>query len=243
MGGRGRTGRWSRSVPRVTLTFPVLESCRASAFLVSGAGKKAALARVLAGEDLPAARLKPLGPLSGSSTARPPGAGLSAKALPSVILVMGVSGAGKSTVGRKLAEALDRHFLDADELHSPENRARMQAGVPLTDADRAPWLDAVSAWIARRRAEGRSSVVAGSALKRAYRDMLRAANPDLLIVELHGPAELIRERMKTRTGHFMPVSLLESQLAALEPPGADERAIRVSIEDTPEAIVERVLAA
>jgi gluconokinase len=132
---------------------------------------------------------------------------------------MGVSGSGKTTVGSSLAPLLGMRFVDADALHPESNVAKMSAGIPLTDADRGPWLDAV----ARVLAAG-SVVVACSALRRAYRDRLRAAAPDLRLVHLEGTRELLAERMGSRD-HFMGVALLDSQLATLEAPDDDEAAL------------------
>ena len=142
---------------------------------------------------------------------------------PLALVVMGTSGSGKSTFGAALAEALAAHFLDADDLHPPANRLKMEAGIPLDDADREPWLDAVAAWIAKRQAIGEASVVACSALRRRYRDRLRAGAPGVRFVYLEVPAEELARRMRTRH-HFMPPALLDSQLATLEPPTPDEAA-------------------
>jgi gluconokinase len=149
-------------------------------------------------------------------------------------VVMGVAGSGKSTVGALLAARLGVPFADGDAFHPPANRAKMAAGTPLTDADRAPWLDAIAAWL---DAHGRC-VVACSALRRAYRDRLR--RPDVCFVYLHGSRELLASRIAARTAHFFPPKLLDSQLADLEPPAPDENAITVSIELPPEAIVEAI---
>lgn len=148
---------------------------------------------------------------------------------------MGVSGTGKSTVGRGLAETLGLPFVEGDDLHPPANVAKMAAGIPLTDADRAPWLDRIAAEL------GRPLIITCSALKRSYRDRLRAAAPDLVLVYLHGSPELLASRMAQRDGHFMPQSLLESQLATLEEPSADEDAIPVDVELRPDEIVELVV--
>lgn len=137
------------------------------------------------------------------------------------VVVMGVSGSGKTTVGAALADALGMPFTDGDALHPAANVAKMSAGIPLTDEDRAPWLDAIGAVLAAGPV-----VVACSALKRAYRDRLRTAAPDLQLVYLEADRDVLRDRMSQRT-HFMPPSLLDSQLATLEPPSADERAITV----------------
>jgi carbohydrate kinase (thermoresistant glucokinase family) len=140
------------------------------------------------------------------------------------VVVMGVSGSGKTTVGAALADALGLRFVDGDALHPVANVAKMAAGIPLDDDDRAPWLDAIGAVLA-----GGPVVVACSALKRAYRDRLRAAAPRLELVFLDGDRELLASRMVARPGHFMPASLLDSQLATLEPPTADEQALTVDV--------------
>jgi carbohydrate kinase (thermoresistant glucokinase family) len=156
------------------------------------------------------------------------------------IVVMGVSGSGKSTVGRLLAHTLRMPFQDGDELHPPDNIARMAAGVPLTDADRQDWLAAIGKRLAAAGGRRDGVVVACSALKRAYRDQLRAVAPDLRLVYLQGPAPLLAERLAARRDHYMPASMLPSQLAALESPGSDEGAIAVDVAQSPEAIVQAV---
>ncbi|NJP47434.1 gluconokinase [Actinacidiphila epipremni] len=161
-------------------------------------------------------------------------------ALP-VVVVMGVSGSGKSTVGGLLAERLGVVYAEADDFHPAANIAKMSAGHPLDDADRAPWLDAIAAWIAERG--GRGGVVSCSALRRRYRDRLRAAAPDLFFLHLDGSAELIGSRLAARMQHFMPPGLLRSQFEALEPLAADESGAVVSIEGGPQQIAERALAA
>jgi gluconokinase len=150
------------------------------------------------------------------------------------VVVMGVSGTGKSTIGRSLAEALGLPFVEGDDLHPDANVAKMAAGIPLTDADRAPWLDRVAARL------DEPVVITCSALKRSYRDRLRRAAPDLVLVYLHGTRELLEERMAQRDGHFMPTSLLDSQLATLEEPAADEDVIPVDVKLRPDEIVELV---
>lgn len=140
------------------------------------------------------------------------------------VVVMGVSGCGKSTVGAALAARLGVPFVEGDALHPPRNVALMAAGTPLTDADRAEWLGTIAARIAGARRTGMSLVVACSALKRSYRDRLREADASLRFVHLHGDAALLRERLGGRRGHYMPASLLQSQLDTLEAPDADERA-------------------
>lgn len=159
-----------------------------------------------------------------------------------VLVVMGVSGVGKTTVGERLAAHLGWALLDADDLHPPANVAKMRGGHPLTDADRWPWLDAVGAWIDCRLAEGRSAVVACSALKRAYRDRLRAGRPTVRIVYLEAAQAAIEQRLAGRTGHYWPASLLPTQFAALEPPAADEDAIVVDAGKGLDAIVAEIAA-
>lgn len=158
------------------------------------------------------------------------------------VVVMGVSGCGKSTVGRLLAAALRVHYVEGDELHPVENIARMAAGIALTDADRHGWLQAVAAQLANATAEARGVVVGCSALKRSYRDLLRAAAPDLRFVHLHGSRELLAARLEARQGHYMPASLLQSQLDTLQPPGADERAVTLDIAADPQQLASQALA-
>lgn len=162
---------------------------------------------------------------------------------PPAVVTMGVCGSGKTTVGERLAERFGVAFRDADEFHPPANVEKMSAGVPLTDDDRLPWLDAVGAAI-RDAAPASPVVVSCSALKRAYRERIKAiAGRPVDFVFLTGPRDTLRRRMDGRKGHFMPASLLDSQLATLEPPGPDERAMAVSIEPPVEEIVETVLGA
>lgn len=157
--------------------------------------------------------------------------------LPTALIVMGVSGSGKSTVGESLGDRLDWPFRDGDSFHSPANVAKMHAGIPLTDEDRWPWLAAIAAWIAELRRQGRHGIVACSALKRTYRDALRDGHDDVCFVYLDGSKELIAARLARRKDHFMPSSLLDSQFATLEPPGPDEGPITVSIDQEPAGIV------
>jgi len=158
------------------------------------------------------------------------------------IVVMGVSGAGKSTVGKLIAAHLDCPFRDADSFHPPANIEKMSRGEPLTDDDRSPWLNAIAAWIAEHRAAGTLCVVTCSALKHAYRDIVTdKQNDDTRLVYLRGDFALIEARLKARTGHFMPPGLLRSQFDALEEPGADEHAITVFVGATPDEIAERVI--
>lgn len=155
-------------------------------------------------------------------------------------MVSGVSGSGKSTVGAALARRLGVPFEDADHLHPPANIAKMAAGEPLTDDDRYPWLEKVGEWLATHR-EG---VMSCSALKRSYRDQLRRHCPSAQFLQLRGRPELIAQRLATRKGHFMPATLLQSQLDTLEPLGADEPGAVVDIDDREvNAIVDAFLAA
>jgi gluconokinase len=155
---------------------------------------------------------------------------------PGLYVVMGVSGSGKSLIGALLARALDIEFVDGDTLHSPENVARMSAGVPLTDQDRQAWLAAIAVRLDAARADP-GLVVSCSALKRRYRDVLRAGRADVQFVYLDGPRALLEQRLADRRGHFMPSSLLDSQLAILEPPAPDEHAWACDIREPPEEIV------
>jgi len=148
---------------------------------------------------------------------------------------MGVTASGKSTVGAALAQRLRVPFIDADDLHPPANIAKMTAGQPLNDDDRYPWLERVGQWLAEHRDGG---VVSCSALKRKYRDRLRAHSPDIEFVYLRGTPELIERRLATRSGHFMPAALLRSQFETLEPLGADEHGITIDAAQDAEAIVE-----
>lgn len=157
------------------------------------------------------------------------------------VVVMGVSGCGKSTVGQGLARALDVPYVEGDELHPPENVARMRAGTPLTDADRQGWLRAIGATLASPASRARGVVVSCSALKRAYRDLLRQAAPDLRFVHLHGSPALLAQRMAARTDHYMPPSLLQSQLETLQMPEPDERPISLDIALAPDALVAQAL--
>jgi len=161
---------------------------------------------------------------------------------PPVVVVMGVSGSGKTTVGQDLAARLGVPYQEGDALHPAANVDKMSHGIPLTDADRRPWLHAIAAIIDEWRAAHHGGVVSCSALKRAYRDILIGPRTDVALVYLDGGHELIAGRMASRHGHFMPTALLDSQFATLEPPGADEAPIVVSVDGTPEAIVERIVA-
>jgi carbohydrate kinase (thermoresistant glucokinase family) len=161
--------------------------------------------------------------------------------LPSALIVMGVSGSGKTTVGERLASRLGWRYADADQFHPASNVAKMSAGHPLTDEDRWPWLKAIAAEIDGMRDAGRQLVVGCSALKRAYRDVLIHGRDDIRLVYLEGSQSLIADRLSRRKGHFMPAGLLTSQFKTLEPPTPDERPIVVSIDGTADAIVNDIL--
>jgi gluconokinase len=155
---------------------------------------------------------------------------------------MGVCGCGKSALGERLARELGAAFIEGDAFHPPANVARMAAGIALTDADREGWLEALAAQLAVARAQGRSVVLACSALRRRYRDALRQGAPDLRLLHLHGERALLAARMAARQGHYMPASLLDSQLATLEAPGPDERAITLDAGTPPATLVQLALA-
>jgi gluconokinase len=158
-----------------------------------------------------------------------------------IILVMGVSGSGKTTVGAMLAGRLHWPYAEADDFHPPANVAKMAAGHPLTDADRWPWLHAIGAWIDDEIAQGRSGVVTCSALKKKYRDELR--RPQVHIVYLKGDRDMIAARLAARHGHFFRADMLDSQFADLEEPGPDEPDVLViDIGDTPKDIVDHIVA-
>ncbi|WP_405946945.1 gluconokinase [Streptomyces prunicolor] len=160
---------------------------------------------------------------------------------PHVVVVMGVAGTGKTTIGPLLAARLGVPYAEGDDFHPQANIAKMSAGVPLTDEDRWPWLDAIGGW-AHGRA-GLGGVVSSSALKRSYRDRLRAAAPGVVFVHLTGDRTLIEDRMAHRHGHFMPTALLDSQFATLQPLEADEAGVAVDVGGSPEQIAERATAA
>ena len=160
-----------------------------------------------------------------------------------VIVVMGVSGCGKTTIASRLAGRLGWPFAEADNFHSQANVAKMRSGIPLEDDDRWPWLDALAEWIDARRAEGRDCVVACSALKRAYRERLARGHDDLRFVYLRGDYDTISSRLAGRTGHYMPLALLKTQFDALEEPGDDEQPLILDIDEAPEAMVDTIILA
>jgi gluconokinase len=159
------------------------------------------------------------------------------------IVVMGVSGSGKSTVAAGLVERLGWEFAEGDDFHPPANVEKMRAGQPLDDDDRWPWLRSLAAWIGDHERAGTSVVVTCSALKRVYRDLLRDGHPSVWFAHVTVDQELLRERMRKRPGHYMPASLLQSQLATLEPLGPDEPGASVSGAGSPGIVIEELLSA
>ncbi|MFJ5144969.1 gluconokinase [Curtobacterium sp. NPDC088465] len=161
---------------------------------------------------------------------------------PRVLVVMGVSGSGKSTLAATVAARLGWEFAEGDDMHPPANVAKMESGTPLTDEDRWPWLGTIAEWIRSHLADDAPGVVTCSALKRSYRDVLRA--PGVVFVHVAGDPALVEQRMSARAGHFMPTSLFASQLATLEPPQPDEAHLTVSAERSPDEesadVVERL---
>jgi gluconokinase len=161
---------------------------------------------------------------------------------PTTIVVMGVSGSGKSTVAAGLVDRLGWEFAEGDDFHPPANVAKMRNGVPLDDDDRWPWLRTLAAWIGEHEQAGKSAVVTCSALKRSYRDLLRDGHPSVWFAHVTADAEQIRDRVQRRTGHYMPPSLLDSQLATLEPLQDDEPGASVSGAGQPDEVVDALLA-
>ena len=159
------------------------------------------------------------------------------------VVVMGVSGSGKTTIAVELARRLGWEFTEGDDHHPPANVAKMSAGIPLDDADREPWLRGLARWIGEREQAGTPCVLTCSALKRRYRDLLRAGNDTVVFVHVDVPEDVLRERLARRTGHYMPPSLLDSQLATLEPLAADEPGITVPGTGEPAAVVDAVVSA
>jgi len=158
-----------------------------------------------------------------------------------IIVVMGVSGSGKTTVGAMLAGALGAAFLEGDDLHPRSNVEKMKSGRPLDDADRRPWLEAIARQIDQWRSQGVAGVVTCSALKRAYRDILIGNRPEVRLVYLRGSHDLIHQRMAARHEHFMPLGLLDSQFTTLQEPGADERPVVVDVAGSPAEIVAEII--
>jgi len=155
---------------------------------------------------------------------------------------MGVSGCGKSTVGQRLADALQLPFLEGDDFHPADNVARMAAGIPLTDADREGWLRTLAGQIADADRQGQGLVLSCSALKRSYRDLLRQGAAHLRFVYLHGDPQVLARRMAARKRHYMPPSLLDSQLATLEPPAPDENALTFDVTQAMDVVVSAVVS-
>jgi 6-phosphogluconolactonase len=237
-------------VPRVSLTLPCLSLTHEMIFIAAGAEKKAIIGRVFSGEDLPAARAstsagetiwmldQAAAPPNARSTAADRDPTLSGIA---AIIIMGVSGAGKSTIGQALAECLGFTYEDGDAFHSQANIDKMHAGVPLIDEDRWPWLRAIAAAIDAKVDRGIPVVIACSALRRVYRDVLVHGRSDVRIVYLKGTEGLIERHLKNRAGHFMNPSLLDSQFETLEEPAADEPAVTVDIDQPVESIVRDIM--
>ena len=167
---------------------------------------------------------------------------MSTATTPMMIVLMGVSSSGKSTIGLKLAELLRWPFRDADSFHPPANIAKMSRGIPLEDADRWPWLDAIAAWIEAQLSQGQSGLVSCSALKKSYRRRIIGDRNNVRLVYLRGSFELISERMQCRHEHFMPLSLLQNQFDVLEEPSADENALVVSIAQPAERVAQTIIA-
>lgn len=159
---------------------------------------------------------------------------------PPFVIIMGVSGAGKTTLGRALAHQLKVAFFDADDLHSVENREKMAAGIPLTDADRKPWLGQLRELVTRQLDQGAGGVLACSLLKERYRKRVGATRSDVRLVFLHGAREILKQRLRARQGHFVSEQLLDSQLATLEPPAG---AIEIDVELSTREQLEEVVAA
>lgn len=161
---------------------------------------------------------------------------------PLIVVVMGVSGSGKTTIGTLLAQRLGCVYAEADEFHPKANLAKMHAGIPLTDSDRKPWLAAIAEWISSFEDNGENAVVSCSALKRGYRDELRAGHKHVRIIYLDIDEDLLRSRITHRKGHFFPPELLDSQLATLERPAPEEHVIHVDNTSDPSTVVDEILS-
>lgn len=164
------------------------------------------------------------------------------RAPPTVLLLMGVAGCGKSTIGQRLSRRLGWEFRDADSFHPPANIEKMSSGTPLTDDDRWPWLDAIAAWIDDHAEAGTPAIVTCSALKRAYRARIVGRRDGIRLVYLKGSKQLISDRMARRKNHFMPTALLESQFATLEEPGPAEKPIVVNVALPPNRLAEQIIS-
>jgi carbohydrate kinase (thermoresistant glucokinase family) len=160
-----------------------------------------------------------------------------------IVVMMGVCGCGKTSVGQRIAARMGCRFIEGDDLHSVENQEKMASGTPLTDDDRWPWLDSIAAEMRALDQAGESAVIACSALRQAYRDRLRRSGADVRFVHLTGDVDVIRERMGMRRGHYMPLSLLDSQLATLEPARADEILHEIDVNGSVDRIAEVAIAA
>jgi gluconokinase len=160
---------------------------------------------------------------------------------PQFLIVMGVSGAGKTTLAEGIADTMGWLYAEGDDFHSQANVSKMAAGIPLTDEDRWPWLRAIGTWIDEHERDGRSAVITCSALKRTYRDLLREDRPHVSFVFLTVPEDVLAERLAQRTGHYMPSSLLPSQLATLEPLQPDEPGVLVNAHADPSASITEAL--
>lgn len=238
-------------VPRVSLTLPCLAQTREMLFICAGAAKQAILKRIFDGDDLPAAHARAaagdtvwlIDQAAAPANAKAPDGSRAKPIIPGVaaIIVMGVSGSGKSTVGMALADRLGFDYEDGDDFHPQSNIEKMRRGVALSDEDRWPWLHAVTDAIASKIDGGRKVIVACSVLKRAYRDILVRGRDDVRIVYLKGAPALIAERVKTRSDHFISPLLLTSQFELLEEPGSDEEAVTVEVDRPVCAIVQDIV--
>lgn len=162
---------------------------------------------------------------------------------PDIVIVMGVSGTGKTTVAKGISVVTGWEFAEGDAFHCEANVEKMRHGHPLTDEDRWPWLESVGEWISGKEAAGKSAVVACSALRRVYRDLLRRGRPHVRFLHVKSPSGVIHDRMEHRAGHYMPATLLSSQLAVLEPLENDEPGVTISSEGTPAVVLDRALGA